>query len=155
MFGILDRRVLATVMLAVVILTGTAFAGYQYGYETASDEAVTVDLAERKGPVGTVSFDCNGETCDVTVNVTEWGDYESLAVQNITGTYAQTYYIHPNDSSITLEDVPQRDDHYDEVALYVPVLDLSPTDPVWYEYFGDEGGRTQSFSVSVERTYTV
>lgn len=141
--------------LVLILLIGSAFAGYSYADQEADHGPTEVDLPEREGPVGTVIYDCGPESCDVTVSVDEWRQYESFAVQNVTGTVADTYYLHPNDSSATIEDVPRGANGTHNVALYVPVQNLSPTDHVWNRYYSNADGKSQSFNVVVDRDYRI
>lgn len=152
-----SKSQLAVVVLLLLASSVTAYSvGVSQGVEEASSETVDVDLAPRNGPSGTVAFDCQNDTCNATVSVTEWGDYETLAVQNMTGTVAQTYYIHPGDETVTIQDLPKRD-QYNEIALYAPVKEPPSINYsyAWHDYYSDSDGNLQSFSVHVERNYTI
>ncbi|WP_157744255.1 hypothetical protein [Halopenitus persicus] len=144
-----EAKTIGTVLLGVVVL---AFAGgYITGVERATPSVVDVNLADRETPTGEVEYDCSDGVCDVTVTVEEWRNYETLAVEDLNT--AETYYLHPGNESVTIEDVAKH--KYDEVAVYVPVRELTASDVVWYEYFDDADGDRQSFGGEVERDYTV
>lgn len=144
------------VVFAIAIGTGAYLSGYSQGVDDTKGQTVDVDLMERSTPAGSIQFECSEGRCDVTVSVDEWNDYESLAVQDVTGTFAETYYLNPNDETLTIEDVPKQPNHRDEIALYVPVRTFGGEwSHVWGEYYDEIDGSEQSFSGIVERNYTV
>lgn len=149
----------ASFVLVALIGAGTGFVVANTDNETSSNTSANVTglVSEnsvasfsQRGPDGYTTFKKQPDgNWTITVNVTEWNDYQILMVYAFKDPYSERHYLHPGDDSITLKDVPAEA----FVDLHIPVKQRYGFGYVWEkEYWLDNsvrGNQTHQYESDV------
>lgn len=119
-----------TALITAALLAGAVVGGgVVFGAQAlnkSTDQLVTV-LTE--GPVATVSAaNCQGETCDVTVEVDEWNAIDALVVENRES--GEKTVLTLGNARVTFENVSEQyttGGGQGAILTYLPVLDREGT----------------------------